>query len=223
MLRKSLLCLLLVFFFAAHAQEDEGTTIQAQAKDEGTTSHDAPKGEGTTLLSDLSFSVPLTDQTFEHETQASTGQTAGSWLVWIYRANEETKIYGEMPEESFWTDHHIVWATMNVKYAANTRERFGLKELPAVMFIHKGKFYRFSQPPGGYTWEGLVRFCTEDYGPANDIPSPKNQWDTFYDLWKQAKTEGGVLFGGVVLVFAALLIGALVSQSGKGATKKKKA
>jgi hypothetical protein len=34
------------------------------------------------LLHDLDFVVPLTDETFEHETQASTGQTTGTCEVW---------------------------------------------------------------------------------------------------------------------------------------------
>jgi len=198
--RKSLLCLLF-FFVASHAQDG-----------------------GSNKLSDLSFPVPLTDETFEHETQASTGQTTGSWLVWIYRADKDVPIYGEMPDESVWTDLHIVWGTMNVKYATDTRARFGLSKLPAVMFIHKSKYYEVPQPAGGYTWEGLVRFCSGDFAsmPAHDIPQPRSPWDTFYKLIEQAKTEGGVLFGGIAMVFAALLIAAIVNQSSKKGSKKKK-
>ena len=130
--------------------------------------------------------VALTDETFEHQTQASTGQTTGSWLVWFYDdANDY--VTGSFPSESEWLEDHIVVGAVNVAdegAGAKLKKRFALEKLPVFLFFHKGKMYRYSPSTSandGFSWEAVRAFCkSPDATLAESIQPPPS---VFSEMW----------------------------------------
>ena len=105
--------------------------------------------------------VPLTDTTFEHQTQASTGATTGSWLVLFHSSNEDEcnanhgdmscsdihtsveqlMIHDEMRDALY--ERGIVLGDINVSDNKRTMIRFDIEAIPTVIYIHHGKYYTF--------------------------------------------------------------------------------
>ena len=172
-----------------------------------------------TRLTTLDYLVSLTDVTFEHETQASTGQTTGSWLVYFHTDLDPTVIFGEVPDPSFWSEHHIVLAETRSSDSYQTRKRFKLggtgQSLPVFLYLHKGKAYKLKTPPGGYTWEILKRFVTEDYQYTKgaDIPPEFTMWDELYDFIEgEVGGDSVKYFGMVGSIFAVMSVLAIINQ-----------
>lgn len=103
--------------------------------------------------------VALTDKSLEHETQASTGQTTGSWiLLWFHSdSNDDFSIEGDKPDASFWSEHHIVLAAVDAHQAPESTTRFGITKLPAIIFLHRGKLYRYDKHEN-LDWGGITDF-----------------------------------------------------------------
>ncbi|KAL7569939.1 hypothetical protein ACA910_008599 [Epithemia clementina (nom. ined.)] len=146
-------------------------------------------GEGYPLH-EQSFVVRLKDENFEHETQASTGGTTGSWLVWFHGHQDKTPIEGEVPASEFWSENHVVLATIDERKYPTTKRRFGLSEFPVFLFIHKGKYYRLDKD-NGYNWEMIVDFVIEKYASTTpyDIPPPRTYQDDLKDLFRSMYHE----------------------------------
>jgi len=168
------------------------------------------------------FVVKLTDATFEHETQASTGGTTGSWLVWFHSKKDNTPIAGEVPPPEFWTDNHVVLATVDAKANPSTRSRFGLmykqSKLPCFVFIHKGKYYKLKEPPKGYVfnWDKISHFALEGYAihsEGQDIPPPRTTWDEVQEFFEQAYDEFGGMYFTSMVYFILFMAGLAVIQN----------
>ena len=162
-------------------------------------------GEGYPLHKQ-DFVVPLTDKNFEHETQASTGGTTGSWLVWFHGPRDETAIAGEVPEPDFWTEHHVILASVDATQHMSTRRRFGVTRLPSFIFVHKGKYYRLDKPDEGYVfnWDMIQKFVIERYATTEvyDIPPPRTMKDDVVDVIEKIRQE----FGGVYFQYLAYFL-----------------
>ena len=121
--------------------------------------------------------VQLTDSTFEHQTQASTGATTGSWLV-LFHSSDESECGGETPDCSLvhsavehlmidddtrdvLYERGVVLAEVNVFDHKRTMFRFGIEKIPSIIYIHHGLFYTFpfpdSLPPATEDEEGNVQ------------------------------------------------------------------
>lgn len=140
---------------------------------------------GSSPPRDLQGVITLTDETFEHQTQASTGQTTGSWLVWFYDdANDH--VTGSFPSESEWLEDHIVVGAVNVAEGAGAKlkKRFALEKLPVFLYFHKGKMYRYSTSTfanDGLSWEAVREFCKNpDASLAESIQPPLS---FFSEMW----------------------------------------
>ena len=204
-MRTLLLLLLNLFLGVAHAQETSEETTSTES----------------VAFRDLPHVVALTDATFEHETQASTGATTGSWLLLFHSSNAYDEIYGPPLDESFWFDRHVVLASLSMKEATTTWERFKVgKALPKMVYLHKGLYYTFAKPPGGYTWASIQRFL-ENPGEGLPIPSPRSSMDHFYDLWSDMMQAGGPLFKGILFVYGLLASIALFNHLSKKKKEKK--
>jgi hypothetical protein len=122
--------------------------------------------------------VSLTDETFEHTTQASSGQTTGSWLIWFYNSTadnmDDVSFTDAFPELDVWNEHHIVVASVNVHgTGTQTKDRFymGSKPLPAFLYIHHGKMFRYPSV-SSHAWKELLAFCQNPSSTPEDIPPP---------------------------------------------------
>ena len=171
-------------------------------------------------LLDSSGVVYLTDETFEHTTQASTGQTTGSWLLWFYNdtAKEEMFFTDAFPALDVWQDIHVVVAAVNVRKAPQTHQRFlSVKHdpLPALLYLHHGKLYRYPYASSSsssltYSWSALLHFCQNPTAVTvgQDIPPPPD-----WLHWTIAKLAASpALLSGVMVAIMVLgaLLGALL-------------
>jgi hypothetical protein len=129
--------------------------------------------------------VALTDETFEHQTQASTGQTTGSWLVWFYDDANDS-VTGSFPSESEWLEDHIVVGAVNVAEGsgAKLKKRFAIEHLPVFLFFHKGKMYRYAPSTSThyeFSWAAVRAFCqSPDSSLAESIQPPPS---FFSEMW----------------------------------------
>jgi hypothetical protein len=93
--------------------------------------------------------VVLTDATFEHQTQASTGATTGSWLVLfsipsctscqqIFRPILET-----LGQDEALYERGIVLGSVDCTESTSVCRRFGVTQLPTVVYLHQKKLYTF--------------------------------------------------------------------------------
>lgn len=178
---------------------------------------------------DHTFSIPprplhyqksvtkLMDKTFEHQTQASTGQTTGSWLIWFHVRGDETRIHGDMPEDDFWQSHNIVLGSVNADLMADeTMERFSLgkDELPLFLFLHRGKLYRYPSPSPSsqFQWKDLTEFVLGGYRLVKEekVPPPMSE---FTRIMRQLAGPVGMplRIGLVLIVVIFILYTSLIS------------
>jgi hypothetical protein len=147
--------------------------------------------------------VKLSDQTFEHQTQASTGQTTGNWLVWFYTTGDDTIIEGEMPDEDFTSEHNLVLATVHGVLAKETSKRFQLTEFPCFLYFSRRKMYKYT---GDLTWDALTEFVrsvhegTVDASElALDVPPPRSEFVKMVEVLHEARVTH-MLFGAFAII-----------------------
>eukprot|EP00529_Nitzschia_sp_RCC80_P027166 CAMPEP_0113462960 /NCGR_PEP_ID=MMETSP0014_2-20120614/12386_1 /TAXON_ID=2857 /ORGANISM="Nitzschia sp." /LENGTH=287 /DNA_ID=CAMNT_0000354889 /DNA_START=181 /DNA_END=1044 /DNA_ORIENTATION=- /assembly_acc=CAM_ASM_000159 len=131
----------------------------------GSSSHSDGSGVAAAAI------IELTDETFEHQTQASTGMTTGSWFVFFFE-NSQQKECGppcrqisstlaklttdNAPEEagedptsstssSSLADQGIIFASVDCEASPVTCTRFNILP-PALLYFHKKAMYPY---PGG--------------------------------------------------------------------------
>ena len=137
--------------------------------------------------------VELTDATFEHQTQASTGMTTGSWFV-LFKADKCAHCAKVQPEfEKLAQDEElegIVLATVNVPTNRQTAARFDNKGFPTLLYLHRGKQYKFK---GQRTYERLKQFLLEGIKTMAplDIPKPVTAWEV---SWRDFQSAVSVLY-----------------------------
>jgi hypothetical protein len=170
--------------------------------------------------------VALTDATFEHETQASTGQTTGSWLVVFY--DQDLMVAGPPIPEEYWAEHHIVLGAVKAKDAPETMDRFEIDQLPAILFLHEKKVYPYPSDKLAATaatvnWMDLAAFCENSAsaaeGQARDIPPAP----TFMSRLEAKLDAAGLSTSMVMAAQLSLVVVGLLLTSFVGATRKSKA
>jgi len=171
--------------------------------------------------------LALSDENFEHTTQASTGQTTGSWLVYFHSDDKTAAVSGDYPDESEWLEEHVVVASVNVeKGGKSTFERFFQdqhQQLPAFVFIHKGKVYDYPKPAEGYSWDALMDFCRKpNAAVARDIPAPPSFMHGILAKIESDKTYMIAIGGMILIVVMGRIFGALGGHSTEQQKKKDK-
>ena len=182
--------------------------------------------------------VDLTDATFEHQTQASTGATTGSWLV-VFTApmcqscKSIRRNLDELSTDSDLYEQGIVVGSVDAVESKQTAERFDIANAPTILYIHKKQVYRFEDDGSNddFAPESLKEFVLEGYAqvegsPVPGIPSPIEKFLAGLAAAQKAlKEDGGsttlVILGGAVLTLVVVL-GLLVSTMMSSTTKKKK-
>lgn len=183
----------------------------------------------------------LTDETFEHVTQASTGQTTGSWLVWFHGKSGDDdepagtttttttsatiKMRGEFPNDSVWLEQHTLVASVNVDDGGQrTADRLQVSPIPSFLYIHRGKMYPYPSKQADYSWEALLAFCrAPDETLAQDIPAPPSLFEHLMFKVAADKTNLIVIGGMIMVMVLGLFFGAVVGHFGdKHAAEKSK-
>lgn len=135
--------------------------------------------------------VVLSDDTFEHQTQASTGQTTGVWFVkfyapWCGHCKRLEPIWEELGAAL--RDEQVIVAKVDGTEAYNTMARFRnaglLKGFPTLLLFRDRKVYKYS---GKRTLEELQEFALTGYKSAAplEVPGMLGFMDTFLGLFEK--------------------------------------
>ena len=117
--------------------------------------------------------VTLTDATFEHHTQAATGQTSGVWLV---RFKSETcghcaKMDPEWTRLAEEMDNAVIVADIDGPNNPITTDRFNVRGFPTVLLFRDRKMFKYG---GERTVDAFAEFATATYADdpnwARDVP-----------------------------------------------------
>jgi hypothetical protein len=145
--------------------------------------------------------VVLTDATFEHQTQASTGATTGSWLILFTiptcTSCQQTfrPIFETLDMDEALYDRGIVLGTVDCTENISVCRRFAVTQLPTIVYLHQKKLYAFDTTTTTTTTtttqqddnqeEVMIRllkqFVLSDYtttAVALPIPDPPSIMDT---------------------------------------------
>eukprot|EP00536_Pseudo-nitzschia_multiseries_P006704 jgi/Psemu1/296343/fgenesh1_pm.146_\ len=134
--------------------------------------------------------VALTDATFEHQTQASTGMTTGSWLVLFGIPNCENcetlkPILQDLGKDEELYENGIIMGSVDCSENSGVCFRFSTTKLPVLMYLHKKRLYRYPRDEefGSLpTVEDLKSFVLRDFdqkSEAEAIPEPPSALEAF--------------------------------------------
>ncbi|XP_057656515.1 thioredoxin domain-containing protein [Diorhabda carinulata] len=131
------------------------------------------------------LSKELTDNTFEHLTQASTGATTGDWFVMFYSTDcvECSRLQARWEAVGAYIKSRINIARVNKGGSgAVTGRRFDVTTVPAFILFRQGKMYRYHLHK--YDVESLRDFAQSWYKNVTPekIPLPKSPFDDFVTM-----------------------------------------
>lgn len=158
--------------------------------------------------------LKLNDDTFEHTTQASTGQTTGNWLILFSEPShashkELVKIWGSLSDYATTERLGVLLAQVDISAAPVTKHRFGIGSEPDAVLLSNQKMYRVPGPlRGPGSQKRLQEFMETGASqvPGSKVPSAsENLWKVFTqdflgeEGWKPAVFAlvglgGGVMF-----------------------------
>lgn len=132
--------------------------------------------------------MALNDATFEHQTQASTGMTTGSWLV-LFKAqrcphcNKLMPIYEKLSEDEEILEKGFVLSTVDIMDSPVTANRFLIRGFPTMVFLHRKQLYEYS---GKHDYESLKSFLLGGFEKevSKSIPSPPSAVEYYLKLMK---------------------------------------
>merc|ERR1719317_1126509 len=193
--------------------------------------YDGPANEEVMLDTLVRYKEPgvqeLTDNTFEHLTQAATGATTGDWLVMFYTASCTlcSRLTATMETLACKYRGRMNVARINKEtYGEKTGRRFelGLEDKPDIIFFRQGKMYQYSG--GEYDPESLSNYMTGFYKnyPALSIPLPKSPFDDLVQLCVDYLKAYPLLVGTCLCVPVLLLVAFLYLIRSEGEPKPRK-
>ena len=179
--------------------------------------------------------VKLTDYTFEHDTQASTGMTTGSWLI---RFTQEGCVHCSNMEREWLQVGIELKGEVNVADVATemaplTTLRFNVTAFPEVFFLSRGKMYHYPAD-ASRSWRDYCMFARGDYveHTAHPMPipvlyvepegGPPKPYEFFEDAWRFVEKDPvlfstAVVFGLVagLLPYIYIMYGSLCCPRGE--------
>lgn len=188
--------------------------------------------------------VSLTDATFEHQTQASTGATTGSWLILFsiptcQRCQTLKPILQELSQDEALYQRSIVLGTVDCTDNTAVCQRFSVTALPTVVYLHKKRLYTFGiaggddddeseEFPSAAVTEQLKNFLLQDFETveALPIPDPPSLLDSLvwepvsrlYDAGTQSPLLGMAIITLASMLFLTVLLLVYVLVRGSSAT-----
>mmetsp|Transcript_28705 Transcript_28705/g.29046 ORF Transcript_28705/g.29046 Transcript_28705/m.29046 type:complete len:219 (-) Transcript_28705:369-1025(-) len=130
--------------------------------------------------------VTLTDATFEHETQATTGSTTGSWLI-LFKTDTCTHCtrliseFTELTSEPELQDDSLdnVFGIIDIDTNPKTIKRFQIDTIPTFLYLRKGKMYEYVYSSRREGYESLKGFLLDGYNTEEEktIPPPPGLMD----------------------------------------------
>ncbi|XP_018577248.1 thioredoxin domain-containing protein [Anoplophora glabripennis] len=124
----------------------------------------------------------LTDETFEHLTQAATGATTGDWFVLFYTPDcvDCTRLQARWEAVGAQLKSRVNVARVNrATTGAATARRFDVFNVPTFILFRQGKMYRYQIQK--YDVTSFVDFAKSWYKNVTPerVPVPKSPFDDF--------------------------------------------
>ncbi|KAL6262889.1 hypothetical protein P5V15_005678 [Pogonomyrmex californicus] len=124
----------------------------------------------------------LTDDTFEHLTQASSGATTGDWFVMFYSTDcvQCLRMIARWETVGAKLKQKINVALVNkATTGVSTARRFSVYTTPQFILFRHGKMYRYDM--GAYDIASLMSFAQEWYKDIRpeEVPPPPNSFDEY--------------------------------------------
>lgn len=122
----------------------------------------------------------LTDDTFEHLTQAATGSTTGDWLLLFYNREcidcQRLGAVWEAVGAALRNRVNVARVDKDLR-GVKTAKRFNVQKAPEFIFIRQGNYYRYDIRK--YDVKSFVSFAQEFYrnSRAEKIKTPASPFD----------------------------------------------
>ena len=137
--------------------------------------------------------MELTDSTFEHQTQASSGMTTGSWLI-LFKAQrcQHCKAiaphYVQLSEDKEISERGIILGSVDVPTNRGVTIRFGVRGFPTMLFLHRDKLYYYK---GKRDYQSIKEFVLEGFEAevGETIPRPPSAIDQVLKLLEAVYLE----------------------------------
>jgi len=115
--------------------------------------------------------IGLSEQTFEHTTQAATGQTTGSWFVLFSapdglpqcpRCEKANSQWEHLAQEQTQHSSFLQFAQVIATAPGSIKlfQRFGVEELPAYLLFRDRKMFRYG---GDGSKQDLLAFAADEF------------------------------------------------------------
>jgi len=201
-------------------------------------------------FSDSAEVVKLTDDTFEHRTQASTGGTTGSWLILFHlpncnSCNKLKLVLDELGNDEELYENGIVLGSVDCSKNPNVCHRFSTTKLPVLIYLRKKRLYRYPLKREHNEFNNLLvlpdmeklkKFLLEDFsqlvgGEGEIIPDPPSALDVLIKKMTEAYEKSPLvsiaIFGvfGIMILTISILVVTLIRSNGgteNNRTKTKK-
>jgi protein disulfide-isomerase-like protein len=132
----------------------------------------------------------LTDDNFEHDTQASTGGTTGPWLVefyapWCGHCQKLAPVWEQLAID---LNGQINVAKLDCTENSYTAKRFDIRGFPTIKLLRQGKVYEFE---GTRTLKDISEWATAGYSnaPGKSMPQPFSFWEMLMDQLRQTAND----------------------------------
>ncbi|XP_023016501.2 protein disulfide-isomerase A4 [Leptinotarsa decemlineata] len=167
----------------------------------------------------------LTDETFEHLTQAATGATTGDWFVMFYTPQcvDCARLQARWEAVGAELKSKLNVARVNkATTGAATARRFEVINVPSFILFRQGKLYRYQIQK--FDVRSFVDFAQSWYKNVHPekVPLPKSPFDDFVALVVDYMREFPWLWQLGFITFVAGLIGAVVARFMWGTVPEKK-
>lgn len=130
-------------------------------------------------------SIDLTDETFEHETQAATGATTGDWFVFFYNpACQKCAIFA--PEWKFLAERmheqqiQVNIAKINVIANPKIARRLRIFSTPTYLYFKSGFYYNITGHLTSTVLDGVVKNQDFLQFPKTPVPAEMSYWMDWY-------------------------------------------
>ncbi|XP_015608228.1 thioredoxin domain-containing protein [Cephus cinctus] len=168
----------------------------------------------------------LTDDTFEHLTQASSGATTGDWFIMFYSTDcvECQRLGARWETVGAKLKQKLNVARVN-KYTtgASTARRFNVFEVPEFIFFRQGKMYRYQIPR--YDVNSFVSFAKDWYRNTHGekVPHPQSPFDDVTQMIANFLHENPwVMKLGSISIGVLVIVSVASKLRGKSETSRKK-
>ncbi|KAK3599777.1 hypothetical protein CHS0354_037263 [Potamilus streckersoni] len=114
----------------------------------------------------------LTDDTFEHLTQAATGATTGDWFVLFFKPScpKCQQVFPAFESVAVRVKQRMNFATVDMETNKKLLERFKIEKCPTAILFRQGKMYEYE--PEKYEPKAITSFVESWYTNVQAKPVP---------------------------------------------------